>query len=193
MLAVLKTLVISLLILLLPFQLCFAAEKDSIVWLADGVSIKDTKQVYLYPITDDTDSKRDHDIIHSLANTIRDELDREGLNLTEIKNNILPNNFALKINIVLLRTGSVGGRWVGFGGGAAVCILRTYLIDGPSGKIVGDIVVAKQVSTGGLFSAGADKYIPSMAAKQTAKELAELFGVKLKTGEEEVSSEDSFQ
>ncbi|MCK4586801.1 MAG: hypothetical protein KAU29_05640 [Gammaproteobacteria bacterium] len=193
MLAVLKTLVISLLILLLPFQLCFAAEKDSIVWLADGVSIKDTKQVYLYPITDDTDSKRDHDITHSLANTIRDELGREGLNLTEIKNNILPNNFALKINIVLLRTGSVGGRWVGFGGGAAVCILRTYLIDGPSGKIVGDIVVAKQVSTGGLFSAGADKYIPSMAAKQTAKELAELFGVKLKTGEEEVSSEDSFQ
>lgn len=182
----LNIIIIFSLFLIQPFQLCLAAEKDSIVWVADGVSIRDINRVKIFPVSYDPDNKQAQETAPSLIQEVRDELGRAGIIFTDIKNGTQPTQLALKINIVHLQTGSVGGRWVGLGGGGALCILRTQLIKGSSEDVIGDIIVAKQVSTGGLFSAGAGKSVPLTAANQTAQELAVLLGVELKASEDEL-------
>lgn len=90
----------------------------------------------------------------------------------------------MQIHLVHYVPGSVGGRWVGFGGGAAICIVRISLIDGQTGAQIGDIVVADQVGGGGLFSIGAEKRILHTVARKTAEELAKILGARMQPGED---------
>ena len=179
---ILKIILILASFLLMQFQLCLASERDSIVWLSDGVSINSLKQIEFYPISYDMGESYDHDPSLVIKNIIEAELESAGIKIVYIKENTKPKHFALKIYLVHYQPGDVGSRWIGFGGGSAICILRTKIISGPTGKVDGEIIVAKQVSKGGLFSAGADKYVPERVAKQTANELADLLGMKLDSG-----------
>jgi len=179
-----KTMLISALIILMQFQLCFATEKDSIVWLADDVSISNLKQIELYPVSLNIDEKYDDKLPLTISNKIREELKKLGVSVTDITADNLPKKIALKINLVHYQPGDIGGRWIGFGGGSAICILRGMLINGPTGEVIGEIIVAKQVSGGGIFSIGADKSVTNRAAKQVSKELANLLGAESNTAKE---------
>jgi hypothetical protein len=173
-----KVLVVSTLLLFMPYQQSLAAKRDSIVWLADGISISGIQKIGLYPVTTEADIHDKYDPGASISATVLEVLKKAGITVNALEDNTQPTKLALKIHIAHFQSGSVGGRWVTMGGGAAVCILRTFLVDGASGKIIGEIIVAKQVAAGGLFSAGAEKQVPKDAAKQTAAELAELLGIK---------------
>jgi hypothetical protein len=69
--------------------------------------------------------------------------------------------------------GSVLGRWVGFGSGAAKCTLQVELRDGQSGKKVGDAVTTQIIAVGGLYSIGAGDYIVDRCADSVASGIAE--------------------
>lgn len=73
--------------------------------------------------------------------------------------------------------GMVSGRWIGFGGGAAICILRVQLSDRQSGRLLGDIVGTYQVQSGGLFTVGADEQVPKTTARLLAGRILELVGL----------------
>ena len=181
-----RAILISALMILMQFQLCFATEKASIVWLADGVSISSLKQIELYPVSLNIEEKQGDELPLTISNTIREELESLGVKVTDITANTAPENFALKINLVHYQPGDVGGRWVGFGGGSAICILRVMIIAGPTGEVVGEIIVANQVSGGGLFSIGAEKSVTKRVAKQVSEELANLLGAESDTAKEEI-------
>ena len=64
--------------------------------------------------------------------------------------------------------GDVMGRWIGFGAGAASCSLYINLVDGRSGKDVGDVVSTQTLESGGLFTVGAEDYIVDWCAEAAA-------------------------
>lgn len=169
---------------LLSINYCFAGEDEPIVWVAEGASIEGTKQIDLYPVSNETGIKYNFDVAVQVRNTIQAELTRAGLNIVEPAKGLPTKNVGIQVKLVHYQAGSIGDRWIGLGGGAAVCIIRTYIVDGALRKIIGDIIVAEQVETGGLFSVGAGKYAPDRAARKVSEELAELLGIELKPGEE---------
>ena len=171
------------LFLLLPLQSGLAAERNSIIWLSDGVSIDGTSIIVLYPISNVTGKTYEHDPSPDISAVIRNALETSGIVVVNKEKGEQSTQLALKIHLVHFAPGSVGGRWLGFGGGSAVCILRTMLVGGSSSAKIGEIIVADQVSTGGLFSAGAETYVCKRAAELTAENLAELLGVELRPDE----------
>lgn len=68
--------------------------------------------------------------------------------------------------------GDVMGRWIGFGAGAASCSLYINLVDGRSGKDVGDVVSTQTLESGGLFTVGAEDYIVDWCAEAAADGVA---------------------
>ena len=182
LISILKRLTTTL-FFLLPLQSGLAAERNSIIWLSDGVSIEGTSIVELYPISNVTGESYEHDPSPDINAVIRNALETSGLVVVNKEKGEQPAQLALKTHLVYFAPGSVGGRWIGFGGGSAVCILRTLLIGGSSSDKIGEIIVANQVSSGGLFSAGAETYVCKHAAEQTAENLAALIGVELRSDE----------
>jgi hypothetical protein len=57
-------------------------------------------------------------------------------------------------------------RWLATGAGRTQATVRTSLIDKMTGESIGEIVIDEAVSSGGLFSVGADKYILEVVAKE---------------------------
>ena len=178
MTAAYRTIAISVFLIVIQSQMCLASDPNSIVWLADDISIKGLEQIDFYPIRYDIRDSYVHQVSSVIRSIIRSELVKAGITVSDINKNTLPVFFALETHIVHCQPGNVGGRWVGFGGGAAVCILRTRIISGLTGKVVGEVIVANEVSSGGLFSAGAENYVPEGAARQTVEELAGLLGLE---------------
>jgi len=177
MTAVYKAITVTIFLLLVQSQPCLASGPNSIVWLADDNSIKGLEQIDFYPINYDIRNSYAQQVSSVVSSVIRSELINAGITVNNINKNTLPIFFALETHIVHCQPGNIGGRWVGFGGGAAVCILRTRIISGLTGEVVGEVIVANDVSGGGLFSAGAENYVPKGAARQTAEELAGLLGL----------------
>ena len=69
--------------------------------------------------------------------------------------------------------GNAIGRWFGFGAGAATCTLQVELLDGQSGKKVGDVAATQTIESGGLYSIGAGNYIVDRCADSVASGIAE--------------------
>lgn len=180
-----KKLLLILAILALPLQISVAAEKEAIVWIAEDVSLKGYKQVELQPVSNDTGKNYEVDVAALMNKTIRNNLEAAGLRVLEPNKSPESDVIGLQNSLVEFIPGSVGGRWVGLGRGASVCILRTFVIDDTSGEIVAEIISAKVVDTGGIFSAGAEKTVPKGVAKRTAGEVAKLVGVKVTPEEQE--------
>lgn len=174
---------LGIFLLLIPINSSFAGENEPIVWVAEGISLHETKQVYLYPVTDVTGGRAGSGVTDQITNTIRTELTGAGLDILQPVKGQKAGDIGLQISLVHYQPGSVGGRWVGFGGGAAICIIRANILYAASGEVISDIIVAEQVESGGLFSIGAEKYVPKRAARKIAGELAELLGTELKPGE----------
>ena len=78
--------------------------------------------------------------------------------------------------------GSVFGRWIGFGQGAAVCALKVDIIDGRSGNKVGDVAATQTIKGGGLYSIGAENYIVDRCADSIASGISEKLSKPGKKG-----------
>lgn len=166
---------LSIMILIWPLHVCFAGLGTPIVWLADNVSLSGYKRIVLHPVSNDTGEKFDFNVANTIAESLRDELIEAGFEVLEPSTyKALNRVFVMKISIVFYTPGDVGGRWIGWGGGASICILRSVLMDENGVNIIGEIIVANQVSGGGLFSAGAGKSVPVENAKRTVGQLLKL-------------------
>ena len=166
---------LSILAVMLPLQICSADLGKPIVWLADDVSLAGHKQVVVHPVSNDTGEKFEFEVANIMTETIRNELIEAGLEVLDPNTSQEENQMIVMENSLIFYTpGNISGRWVGFGGGASICILRTYLMDNKTDEVIGEIIVAKQVSGGGLFSAGAEKSIPVKTAKKAVDQLVKL-------------------
>ena len=173
-----RSLVLFSFLLLSPVYVSHAAENAEVVWLADGVSLQGVRQVMLYPVTNSADKKHD-EIIALISGKIKETLTKSGISVTDIDAETAPTQLAIKTTLIRYKKGDVGQRWMMYGG-ASACILRSRLYQDSSMKAIGDIIIVKQVAGGGLFSAGAEKYVPKNAGEETANQLLILMGLKPK-------------
>ena len=180
-----KQLLSFLTIFIFSLNASIAEEKEAIVWLAKDTSLLGYKQIELQPVSNETGGSLDSDVIALMTQTIHHDLESAGLVIQEPNGSPRKNVIIIKNSLVKFLPGNVGGRWVGFGQGATICVLRSIVFEGGSGEIVAEIISAKVVDVGGLFSYGSEKYVPKDVAKRTAEEVAKLVGVQVPSEEEE--------
>jgi hypothetical protein len=163
---------------LLCNTIAYAATTKGIVeWLSDEADFSDVRVIELYATTNATGKFLDKDIIDGITETLRKKFKDAGIVLKDSGSNEKPG-IVVKTSVVHYEGGSVGGRWIGFGGGAAICILRSNLLDTETGNLLGDLIAVHQVDVGGLFSAGAHHTVPKSSAKKIARRILELFGLE---------------
>lgn len=169
--------------LLLASHYSFAGEEEAIVWVADSISLVGNDTIELYPTSNDTGNEYETDVTGPLTNVTRTELKKIGVNVVDHVAGRHTDDVALQLSVIHYQPGSVGGRWVGFGEGAAICIIRAYVFDGASGDQLADIIVAEQVSVGGMFTVGAEHHVLEKAARKVTDELATLLDIELASRE----------
>ena len=155
-----------------------AGMNDGLVeWLAQDAKFLGLRQLEFHPVIDDTGKLYELDVAVKATDALQQKLTEAGIALTD-PGSPTPERIVLETTLVFYQPGSIGGRWIGFGGGAAVCILRSRLIHGDSERLLGDLIGAYQVQAGGLFSAGAEKRVPVAAAELLANRIIELMGLE---------------
>lgn len=114
----------------------------------------------------------DFDIAEALTKHLKLQLKQKGYLITqdiEKDENVL----IVKSSIVSYNPGSAFKRWLMPGAGKTQATVRTSLIDKKSGIIIGEMVNSEAVSSGGLYSVGANKWILEVIAKGIASEIDE--------------------
>lgn len=159
-----------------------ATTKGIVEWLSADADFSNVRVIELHATTNATGKFLDKDIIDGITETLRKKITDAGIVSTDSGANNKPA-IVVKTSVLHYEPGSVGGRWIGFGGGAAVCILRSNLIDAETGYLLGDLIGTHQVEVGGLFSAGAHLTVSKSSAKKIAERILELFGLEDKQNE----------
>lgn len=160
---------------MLPLQICSADLGKPIVWLEEGISLSGIKQVIFPPVSNNTGETFEVDVLNMISESILEELTEAGFEVLKPDHSAIESQaLVLKTSLVSYVPGNVSGRWVGTGSGASICILRSFLMSKETDDVFGEIVSAKMVDSGGLFSAGAEKTVPVDAAKKTTRQLIKL-------------------
>lgn len=172
-----RTLLNLLLLTALLNGVVHAGANDGMVeWLAPDAKLIGVRQVEFHSVIDNTGKPYDIDVAAKATQALKKKLIEAGISIVG-PGEPTPQRIVIQTNLVFYQPGSVGARWVGFGGGAAVCILRTRLIDSNSKRQLADLTGVYQVQAGGLFSVGADKRVPVAAAEHMARRILELVGL----------------
>lgn len=140
------------------------------VRIEKGVSLSAYKAFEVAPVSNDTGKTFDFDVAAVLTEHIKSALKDKGYDVAE-KGRASDYVLVIQSSLLSYEPGSVLGRWVVFGDGKAQCIVKSTLIDKPTGKTVGEMVTSEAVTGGGLYSIGADKYVLNMAADSIADEI----------------------
>jgi len=162
--------------------------EGTVEWLAQDATFIGVRQLEFHPAINRTGHEFDFDVAAAVTQALRDQFTKAGLVLIS-PGGAEPLRVVIKSSMEYFQPGTVGERWVGFGGGSAACILRIQLFDGQSNRQLADIIGAYQIQAGGLFTIGAEKTVPKSAAKLIADRILKLVG--LKRVDDEMEGEDN--
>ena len=139
-------------------------------WVEQGVSLSRYRQLDVASVSNDTGREYDFDVTGTLTEKIKSKLTDKGY-LAQGAGTGREGALVLKPHLTAYEPGNAAKRWLAPGHGATHCTVRVSLIDQESGKQVGEIIVAKAISEGGLFSIGADRSILDAVASDIAETL----------------------
>ena len=143
---------------------------NSVIWLDQGISLSGKNRLVVERAIDGTKVLLPPRVLDTITSVIKNSLEASGISTHLSESTSEANALRIKTIITKYEAGSAGARWLAPGMGATICILRATIIDPMKNQSVGEIVSWRQVAAGGLFSAGADKYVPN----ETAESLADL-------------------
>ena len=161
---------ILLALLVLPISVAIA---DPVVWLDDGVNLYGRTVFVTLPVTNDTGKTFKVDVTSLITSHMIETLKKEKLIVINSPDTA-QNSITIKSRLTEYNEGSVSGRWLLPGAGATRCTVRSILSDDVSGEILGEIISSSIVESGGLFSVGAENYVPKSVAKDIAKAISRL-------------------
>jgi hypothetical protein len=136
------------------------------------------QKVEILTVTNDTGQTYEFDVSEMLTKNIKSQFKDKGCLLAshQEKDSVL----MVKSSLTLYEPGSAFKRGLLPGYGATRCTVKTSLIDKKTGKVIGEIVVPKTISEGGLYSIGADKRILNVVAADIAQETIKQVSVQAK-------------
>jgi hypothetical protein len=155
-------------VLLILLSGCAAPDKP-ISFIEPEAAKKNYAALVLKGIQNSTGKELAQELLQRTANRLREKLIAMGARVVNERPSAASRDFLiLDAKLVRYEGGDAFGRWIGFGAGRAVCSVFVDLIDGRSGKDVGDVISTQTIETGGLFSAGAENYIVDWCADGAA-------------------------
>jgi hypothetical protein len=136
---------------------CITTSKP-MVYMEKDVSLVGYKVFKVQPVINETGKTYEFNVSNTLTQNIKSELRDKGFIVSD---GTITSQKVLIIKSKLLSyaPGSALKRWFAAGFGKTQATVETSLIDKKTGKVVGEFVSAETVSSGGLYSAGADKWI----------------------------------
>lgn len=139
-------------------------------WMEQGTDLSSYKVYEVTPVVNDTGKKYDFDVAGEITEAIKTKLKDKGY--------VIAGDGAggegvlvLKCSLTAYEPGSALKRWLAPGYGATQCTVKCPLIDKKTGKPIGEIMVAKAISAGGLYSIGAHKSILGIVADDIAEQI----------------------
>jgi uncharacterized protein DUF4410 len=148
------------------------ASGKPVIWVDEGVSFSNYRAVEVRAVANDTEHTFDFDVAGSLTDKIRSKLVEHGVLLSE-GGQMVEGTVVLKTSLTLYSPGNAAARWALPGAGATECIVKGALVDGQTGAQLGVLLSHRSVSAGGLFSAGADRWILDVTATDIADAVAD--------------------
>jgi hypothetical protein len=149
----------------------FLVQGNTKLWLEKNVSLRNTGHIVLNRAKDSTDNNLDALAIDTITAVIGDELGSMNLNVIAPEEKASSRGIRIKPVITKHEAGSAAQRWMAPGAGSTVCIVRATIFSSQN-EVIGEIVSWRHVPSGGLFSVGAEKYVPVETAKALARVLA---------------------
>jgi len=147
---------------------CYAA--TPMVRMEKGESLATYKIFKVTSTVNETGKKFEFDVAGELTQQIKSKLKEKGYKIN-CETDTQEVCLVIKSRIITYEPGSVAKRWILQGTGKTRATVRTFLIDNKTENIIGEIVTSEEVSGGGLFSAGADKWILEVIAKGITNEI----------------------
>ena len=151
-----KTSTIVFLIFAIIISGCITSKP--MVSMERGVSLTGYKVFEVQPVLNTTGKTYEFDVSNTLTQNIKSKLKDKGFvvsNRTVTSEKVL----IIKSSLLSYAPGSALKRWFAAGFGKTQATVKTLLIDKKTRKALGEFISADTVSSGGLFSAGADKGI----------------------------------
>lgn len=140
------------------------------VSLEKGVSLSRYQAVEIASVRDETGKIYGFNVAASLTRNIKASFQQKGYVLSDGKQTS-QEVLLIKCRLLSFEPGSAFKRWLVPGFGKTQATVQTSLIDKKSGKLLGELVSAEAVSTGGLYSAGADVRILEAIAEGIVNEI----------------------
>jgi hypothetical protein len=140
------------------------------VSMEKGMSLAEYRAVVVLAGVNETGSAENDSPAQTFGQDLRDALSEEQLNVKDV--GTVQDALVVKPILVHYEPGSALARWILPGLGRTQATASAALIDQKTGKSVGTVSAADQVSSGGLYSIGQYRLILSRLAKGIANEIA---------------------
>lgn len=152
---------------------CYAAQP--VVSIDTAASFDHFQAVEVLPVVDKTARTYEFDVAQTLTQKIKEQLKEQGLVVVE---GSAENRDILSVSssLIAYEPGNAVTRWAAapfVPAGKTQATVKTTLTDKKSGAHLGYLATAEVVSGGGLYSAGADKWILDVVAKGVANEISQ--------------------
>ena len=162
-------------IVFLSFAIIMSACVTSkpMVYMQKDVSLAKYRMFEVAPVQNITGKTYEFDVSNTLTQNIKSKLKDKGFVVsdgTPTSGNIL----VIKSSLISYAPGSAVKRWFAPGYGKTQATVETLLIDKKTRKPLGEFMSADAVSSGGLFSAGADKGILDSIATGIVDEIEKM-------------------
>ena len=140
------------------------------LWVDSGSSLSEYQFIFVEPVTNAAGGSFEFDVVELIRENIQKELGEAQFQVLSVPTGTA-DMMLVRANLTLYEPGSAASRWLVPHTGASKCVLRISLLDADSEQLIGDMVVAKYVGAGGLFTIGADKTVLEDAAEEFAAAL----------------------
>jgi len=149
---------------------CAAAGKP-MVWKDPDAQISKNTPFEIRPVENKTGKNFEKNIASILTTHLKEQFKEKSLKVVDNASS-MPAGYFVESDLLVYVEGSAFKRWLAPGAGKTQCTLKTRLIDKSTNKMVLEVVVAKEVGAGGLYSVGAENWILKDAASDVADEIA---------------------
>lgn len=135
-----------------------------------NVSLSKYKTFEVDDVVNNTNKTFEFDVTGLLTEQIRNKLREKGyasMHRSETRRNVL----LIKSYLLNFEHGSAFKRWLAPGAGKSMIIVKSVLVDKGTHQTLGTIVITEAVTSGGLFSIGADKKLIEIASTGIVNEI----------------------
>ena len=161
---------LRVLFILLSVFIGGCATGTPVFWVDKDASLSGYKVLEVTPVVNETGKTFEFDVVSEITNQLKEHLIKEGYVITD-DGQSGDDILVIRSYLIAYEPGNAFDRWMVPGGGKTHCTIKSVLVDKRTGKTQGEILVPKEIGTGGLFSIGADKRILGIVAEDMVDEL----------------------